>query len=59
LGNDNIFAGKERFSDFLKRNGIALRKPEGLSRERGQVTNQKAFADFLICVEICVGNQRP
>jgi len=56
---DKIFAGKERFSDFLKRNDVALRKPEGLARERAQVTNQKAVANFLICVEICVGNQRP
>jgi hypothetical protein len=31
--------GKGWFSGFLKRNDIALRKPEGLSRERAQVTN--------------------
>jgi hypothetical protein len=56
---DKIFPGKDWFSGFLKRNDIALRKPEGLSRERAQVTNQKAVTDFFICTEICVGNQRP
>jgi hypothetical protein len=55
---DKIFAGKDWFSGFLKRNDIALRKPQDLSRERAQVTNQKAVADFIICTEICVGNQR-
>jgi hypothetical protein len=55
---DKIFAGKDWFSGFLKGNDIALRKP-GLSRERAQVMNQKAVADFLICTEICVENQRP
>jgi len=30
-----------------------------LSGERAQVTNQNVVADFLICIEICVGNQRP
>ena len=56
---DKIFAGRDWFSGFLKRNDIALRKPEGLSRERAPVTNQKVVADFFICTEICVGNQRP
>jgi hypothetical protein len=53
---DKIFPGKDWFSGFLKRNYIALRKPEGLSRERAQVTNQKAVANFFIFTEICVGN---
>jgi hypothetical protein len=48
---DKISAGKDCFSCFLKRNDIALRKPEGLSTERAQVTKQKAVAEFFICTE--------
>jgi hypothetical protein len=51
--NDALTAGKNWFSDFLKRNGdIALKKTESLSRTRAQGLNNTEVYDLFIYTEI-------